>query len=310
MIANDVVVGFAHLFYGRHDAYFLSYPDKGGRTVWSPVHLGHFRGHLLGTREIGTYPVTDDGQCRWGCIDIDDDDFTKAKAAWLVWNHYGISAWIERSRSKGWHIWTFAKDWIPATVMREAGEWVCTVAELGKQEINPKNDAPWKTKNGLVNTVRLPYSGKANPGRMTVVNETTLDPISVGEWVELANRSSNSKDAIAHLQQDYIKSRSVQANASSHSHSDATVRPIGSARSLTNGSGNQEAAQILAGNRIAQVGERDNQLYTIANYLRAQGYSYRAAIQAMTRVWDHYLEDKYSYDLQEALSKVDRAFNG
>src|SRR5215207_10813970 len=149
-ISHQTVLGFSHLFAGRTDAWWKG-NGKGGTTQHRPVHLGTFRGHLVGRWEMGTYPVTDDARCRWGCIDIDKDDMRLATDVHSVWSHHGIQSWIEVSRSKGYHVWTFANDWVPATVMRNAGLWVAEVAELGKVEVNPKNDAAWKVKTGLVN---------------------------------------------------------------------------------------------------------------------------------------------------------------
>ncbi len=313
MTKIETVRGFSHLFHGRHDAWFESFP-KGGKARWSPVTLELYRKHLTGAIEIGTYPVTDDGQCRWGCIDIDKDDFTLATDIWSVWNYYGIQSWIECSRSKGWHIWTFAKDWLPAKIMRQAGlhvlriartaEKECGLRELeAKTEVNPKNDAPWHTKTGLVNTVRLPYSGRAKPGRMTVVEPRTSSATPLGDFVREASASACSRsllEAVSRLQTEH-EARENRLRRLAHSN-----RQDGEMSNT--GSSYQEAAQILRGERRITAGERDNQYWTLANYMKSLGYSPETAKQAIARLHATATDEPWTFPLEQALEKVDRSY--
>lgn len=303
----ETIRRFASLFWGRHDAYFESF-GKGGRTVYSPPNLQLFRRHLLGEIEIGTYPVRNDARCRWGCIDIDEPDEEKgwqyASDLWSVWRYFGVTSWIEVSRSKGYHCWVFAMGWTPSLVVREAGLYVNSISGGVSKEINPKASAPWLLKNGLVNTVRTPYSGRAEPGRMVVVDAeepSTIYPLA--DFVDLANRSLVPSTLLVELSEKW---RSSVANRKSHYvANDAPVITDGQRFGQS-----QDAYRILKGERQASPGERDQQFWTIANLLHARGTTYELAIRIVESTWREMVPEKWDFPLSEALEKVERLYSG
>ena len=81
----DLAERFAEIFAGRDDSYGLTYWDgreDGWRVecVRTPFtsherRVALFRDHLEGRQDVGIYPVRPDNTCRWGCVDIDFDDF-------------------------------------------------------------------------------------------------------------------------------------------------------------------------------------------------------------------------------------------
>jgi hypothetical protein len=315
------LVNFSALFGGRTDAYFLS-GDKGGVAVWAPVTLPLFARHLSGDIEIGTYPVTDSAHCRWGCIDIDmprhstGDSLADAKAmaddqgrAWelandvrAAWQFFGIHSWVERSRSKGFHIWVFS-EWVSAAVMRDAGRYIANVAELDpKTEVNPKNEAPWLTKTGLVNTVRTPYSGRAQPGRMVMVDEQGGD-IALHDFIDAACALRCKPAALQGLS---VSQR--LADRYRQQQLDAQLCQQGPARwGSKRSAAYQEAAQILSKRIPATAGQRDNQFYTMANLLHGTGTPYELAVRIITDVWNTNT-DQDGFPLAQALQKVDRVY--
>lgn len=309
MATIEIVRGFSHLFHGRHDAWFESLP-KGGRCVRGPVTLELYRQHLSGAKEIGTYPVTDDARCRWSCIDIDKDDWQLATDVWSLWRDYGITAWIESSRSKGWHIWVFADTWIPAIEMRQAGQWIIEVSQNGprpldrKTEVNPKNDAPWLVPNGLVNTVRLPYSGRAFKDRMVMHESGTGLVIPLGTFVQEAMAGATDRLSIQRLSNEQARKRERERMLQTIAQLSAT-----NGRIATRGNpASQEAAAILRGERRIKEGERDNQFYTLANLMRSLGYSHETAKATIARLHATMTDEAWSYPLENALEKVDRAY--
>lgn len=305
-MSNDFqsIVRFSGLFSGRLDAYF-----NGKVAVWRRPTLNIIRDHLSGKIEgIGTYPVTDAALCKWGCIDLDGDQYTFVSATDVVsvWNYYGIEAWIERSRSKGWHIWTFSNGWCPAYVMRYAGLQVAKICELPTNtEVNPKNIAPWKTSNGLVNTVRLPYAGRAAPGRQVVLDPRSAMPLSWQDFTAAATASLAGRSelqAIASQWQLAAQQEALERRFSALAFS----QPSGDWHSQTN----QEAMQILKGERNVAKGERDNQFYSLARLMKGINIPYKEALDKMTKIWYDQTPDKDKYDLETAIKKVDRVYGG
>ena len=141
---------FANLFVGRADAHGT---DAGG-ACWAPVTLATYERHLDGIEPIGIYPVVNN-MVRWGCCDIDTGDWSEAFMLATALQGMGLVPWIERSRSKGWHIWVFVSDWVSAADMRRCLKVAYKAIDLPAKEANPKSEV--LRPNQLGNYVRLPY---------------------------------------------------------------------------------------------------------------------------------------------------------
>jgi hypothetical protein len=170
------------LFAGRDDAYGLTYwdgRDDGWRVecVRTPVAIELYRQHLAGEQDIGIYPVRPDNTCRWGCVDIDIDDFDLAARLRMALGSMGFDPWIEISNSKGYHVWVFAETWVPASWMRRTLLVACEAADYTPKEVNPKRE----TGDILGNFVRLPYPGSGRANRRIMLREQGF--VSVDEFV-------------------------------------------------------------------------------------------------------------------------------
>lgn len=133
--------------------------------------------HFNGGPPVGVYPMVRqvlslNGQghlpggwvVRWGCVDFDEgdaDSLVHARNLVGVLEHFGITGWIEKSRSKGYHVWVFLGDWTPAPLVRRALLAGCQIANAPTREINPKQEQLAEGQVG--NYVRLPYPAR-NPG--------------------------------------------------------------------------------------------------------------------------------------------------
>jgi hypothetical protein len=153
----DTVDRFADLFAGRPNAW----GGDEGRAVWQPVTKPLIQGHLDGSQGIGIYPIVHgkDGTLwvKWGCCDIDTGDWSEAYLLYIALKGMGLCPMVERSRSKGWHIWVFAQTWVEAKVMRRALKVAYKAIDLPAKEANPKSEV--LQPNQLGNYVRLPYKG-------------------------------------------------------------------------------------------------------------------------------------------------------
>jgi hypothetical protein len=167
---------FIDLFSGRTDAH----GSWEGGCVKEPVTQSLFMEHLLGTIGIGIYPVTPDNMTRWGCSDIDIPDLDAVRNLQAVLAHQQITTWVERSR-RGYHLWLFATEPVPASVMRRCLLAAHQVCNYPAKEVNPKQET---VTNGYGNYVRLPYFGgwdKQPTERIVLSDDET--PLDLGSFV-------------------------------------------------------------------------------------------------------------------------------
>lgn len=153
-----MVTKFIDLFAGRVGAYGSDH----GSAVWRTPEYDDYVRHLEGIEGIGIYPVrpTENGpMVRWGCCDIDTGDWQEAYMLAVALTGMGLKPHIERSRSKGWHIWVFADDWLPAATMRRCLKVAYAAIDLPAKEANPKSEN--LRPDQLGNYVRLPYKSAA-----------------------------------------------------------------------------------------------------------------------------------------------------
>ena len=169
VLTTEDTEGFMGLFEGNAHCYGSG--GEQGRCVWQQPTFHTFDNHLLGEEPIGIYPVlVEKLQCKWGCIDIDVDDFGIAQKLVQELDKAGISGIVELSRSKGYHVWVFSSGWVPANVMRTALLAARQLAGLEDDvdEVNPKQTDFPMLPNGLPspgNYVRLPYPKIGMSGR-------------------------------------------------------------------------------------------------------------------------------------------------
>jgi hypothetical protein len=163
------VEDFAALFAGNRTAY----GSEDGGCIRQPVTILTYRQHLHKGPYIGIYPMlpsiarlTPNGaedagwSVCWGCVDFDEGDepsLIHAQNLTALLGRLGVQAWIERSRSKGYHVWVFASEWVPARTMRRALLWATEAVGAPTREVNPK--AEELQPGQLGNYVRLPYPG-------------------------------------------------------------------------------------------------------------------------------------------------------
>lgn len=159
--------------------------DLTGHMEW---WVDQIQQHLDGGPQAGVYPMVQTPTgfvVHWGCIDVDEGEeasLIHARNLVTVLRKFNVTGWIERSRSKGYHVWVFAQDWVPAQLMRHALLAAAQIAQAPTREINPKQST---LADGAVgNYVRLPYPGD-NPGadehRRMVLDHTVDEFVTAAE---------------------------------------------------------------------------------------------------------------------------------
>jgi hypothetical protein len=167
-------------------------PAAGGMRVDAQLTADVLLKHLKGEIGIGCYPSwhNHDGilMAKWGCCDIDTGDWNEAYALATALRAMGIEPHVERSRSKGWHIWVFSSKPVTAKAMRRALKVAYAAIELPAKEANPKSETLLPGQVG--NYVRLPYKGAyrgGNPHRQTfmIAWDANSDGLAIGvdDWI-------------------------------------------------------------------------------------------------------------------------------
>lgn len=203
MQTDELIDRFITLFRGRGDCYGS---DEGG-CVRESLTRDVFSDHLRGITGIGVYPAvphaTRPAFCVWGCSDIDIESLEDAKLMKRTIEMAGIPAYIERSRSKGYHVWVFADRPTPAEDMRRMLLMAHQVADYPAREVNPKQSDVSAHKVG--NYVRLPYLGGLNgtPLRRVVLDEYD-QPMPLMQFVSIAYEQRVTPADISRIASMYV----------------------------------------------------------------------------------------------------------
>ena len=156
MISMDDVEGFASFFQGRVDAY----GNVDGGCVRKPVTINQYKQHLEGKESLGIYPLMDDHCVLFSAIDIDIQNLEIPLNIRKILLELNVPSYIARSKSKGFHLYSFYFDRVPAPKVRELYRRVQN--KLGiEHEIFPKQDM--LPSGGLGNYINLPLFGATRP---------------------------------------------------------------------------------------------------------------------------------------------------
>ena len=153
MVDDVRVTQFMALFGGNTAAY----GSEQGGCVRRALTPDVYERHLIDAEPIGVYPMLHhEGEwlVRWGCIDLDvraahkrrwdydtsHDAFVAAQNLVTALGVMQIRAWVERTKSNGYHVWVFANDWVPAVHMRRTLLVACSLVDVPPTEVNPKSE--------------------------------------------------------------------------------------------------------------------------------------------------------------------------
>lgn len=216
---------FVNLFRGRGDVY----GHNEGRCVKQALTFQKFIEHLDGVEPIGVYPIVPskgDFKVVWGCSDFDTAEaWTHAKNLHDAFQAAGVTAWIERSRSKGFHVWVFCMDLVSASAMRNMFLAAHQVANVPATEVNPKQTRLAAGQYG--NYVRLPY---VNVHDRTATAQRIVDPV-VGpecvvpfeDFVSAAVASRISPERVAEIAAMYVEPPKAARNINDYEFDDVNL---------------------------------------------------------------------------------------
>ena len=157
--------------------------------------------HLYHDSPLGIYPlIPSDPPTVWfGLIDWDaprdPEPERQAANVTAALKHFGVTAFTEVSRNKGFHLWVYAQEPICAQLMRNALIAACQLADSPILEVYPKQVA--LTGKGFGNGIRLPYPSSAEEGRQIIrLGSWTL---TVQEFVKEAMAARVSKEKLEQI---------------------------------------------------------------------------------------------------------------
>ena len=165
-------------------------------SVKSPPTDRVLRDHLLGRRPVGIYPLVVD-KTWFAAIDLDEPDPGPVLALNQLACGLDLPPLVERSKSKGWHLWWFAEDeGLPAWMIRRLLRWMTTEVGRPETEVFPKQDRLERDRFG--NFIFLPLDGRLVSKARTIFVEPTrwLPPVK-DPWDTLATRVRVSESRLA-----------------------------------------------------------------------------------------------------------------
>ena len=172
---KGLVEQFSQLFRGYENAHGV-YSTKGiepaedgkltgkGKTILKPVSRLEIDTHLGGgDPAIGIVPLLSNNRVVWGCIDIDIKGDTKLRekieSLESKVRELGLPLVVCESKSKGAHLYCFAKDEMPAKVMQAKLAEFAAMLGYGGCEVFPKQTSRADEKD-IGNWLNICYHGQ------------------------------------------------------------------------------------------------------------------------------------------------------
>ena len=127
--------------------------------------------HLAGKGPaLGIIPITENNDCRWGCIDIDEYNFDHLSLVKSIRN-FKFPLVVCRSKSGGAHVFLFTKENIPASLMQSKLKQMSKVLGYEGSEIFPKQTEILVERGDTGNFLNLPYYNDTKGLRYAINDE-------------------------------------------------------------------------------------------------------------------------------------------
>lgn len=189
-VKKATIDGFMELFNGRTDAW----GSVTGGSNKEPVTRESYKHHLEGYISLGVYMMLDDNTVNFFAIDYDIKDIQTVLKIRQAFRDRGLPIYMAISKSKGYHLYGFCKEPVPATEVRQVCNGI--LKELNIEcEVFPKQDKLDEMRP-LGNYINLPCFGDT---RYWMKGD--LSPIQLEDALKLIQRIPRSKfqDVLATL---------------------------------------------------------------------------------------------------------------
>jgi len=187
---------FRRCFSGLPQVYGTYDPATGrARQVKEPVTDQVILNHLSGKQSYGVYLLTGD-KTRALAVDFDIDDIGKPVAFVDYACKYEIPAYVERSKSKGYHVWFFFQGAVPAFKARLVTSRILENMGMEAVEVFPKQDA-LDTNVTYGNYINAPLFGPlVAKGRTVFLNMAEYATPYTDQWTFLENVQRISEEKL------------------------------------------------------------------------------------------------------------------
>ena len=168
---------FKQIFEGNNSAYGQlilsgSTSDKGkaeGKAFIKrqPISDKLWEEHLEGKDPaLGVIPINENNECKWGCVDVDQYNLDHLSIMRNI-KGMGFPLVTFRSKSGGAHLFLFAKEFIPASLMQSKLKAMAEALGYAGSEIFPKQTEILAERGDTGNFLNLPYHGGTRGLRYT-----------------------------------------------------------------------------------------------------------------------------------------------
>lgn len=173
--------------YGR---YAVTQQGKDGKKTQgrASTEIGKYKAelwvaHLHGATGLGVIPITDEAECSWGAIDIDQYDLDLVKLEEKV-RELNLPLILLRTKSGGAHLVCFFKDPISCKKVRHKLYEFSIALGYGGVEIFPKQSS-LASKRDIGNWLNMPYFEHKNTQRYAILKGKKL---SLAQFIDLAEK--------------------------------------------------------------------------------------------------------------------------
>lgn len=278
---------YKKLFVHRDDVFAQQLPDGSYRPIHAPLTDDDLREHLAGLASYGTYTIRpSDNTVKFMVFDLDTnegEDLQKLVEAVnallgpLSTRPAPFHQLVEVSGRKGWHVWVFFSDPLPAAQVRRwlAADFQSPVPGL---EVFPKQDKVPEGSYG--NLVKLPFGVHAVTGNRSLA---LYHSNPMASMLAVPTVSSNRVP-------DYPETTKVHGPGTTNREGGLT--PFSCVNKIMEGVGE---------------GNRDNAMFHLAAYWKGHGLEQDLAFEACIRcneLFDPPLDEEVVHD------KVSSAYGG
>lgn len=160
---------FRSLFVAREDAYAICGDDQ-PVAVRKPLSDEILAAHLFGEYRVGTYLIRRNGKTPFLVIDVDVPKRSLVRKILKRLRRTEVRPYVERSKSKGFHVWVFFDEQVRAAQARQFAKIALRGLDTSKIEIFPKQDEV--KEGGLGNCIWLPlFGGDVAEGRTAFLDK-------------------------------------------------------------------------------------------------------------------------------------------
>lgn len=167
-------------------------------TVRKEVTLELWQRHIEGLQGLGIVPVTDAATCYFGAIDIDKYDIKMEEIEARCAVHK-LPLVPTRTKSGGMHLYCFAPDSVPASLMKARLEEWSVALGFGGCEVFPKQNA-LASERDTGNWINMPYFGALTESGSDRYGIFKGERLTLEQYCDRADKLSINETALESLE--------------------------------------------------------------------------------------------------------------